>query len=438
MVFEPSGLAHRKESAGKLATQIAERLASPDDVLSLTKLAGDPSSVSLVWTASSLARGYPGIALLFLNRVGEDPANAAIGHQYLQRSVEALMNKEAADLGLLDDLCGLAFSLETGRQVTHGGYEKALETLNREIVARTKAMCEWIAAEPTGEVSRYDAISGLAGAGRYMLLRPERFEEDLRRVLDCLVVMADGMASINPGFWSPSTPEYYSTDPDLLNHGHLNLGLAHGIAGPLSLLSLAYKEGLDVPGQHEAAERIVSVYSERALHDEYGVFWPGYLSRRQWDTGIVTANRSRASWCYGLPGVARALQLAARHFDRNDWRQLAQGAIASCVQTPRASWQITDASLCHGWAGALHLLGLFQEDHTVPGIDELRAEVCGTILDEFKGDFPFGFRAPVVNHPEGADYPGLLEGAAGIALALDSYSHGTDSANTWGAALLVS
>ncbi|MFI6404819.1 lanthionine synthetase C family protein [Streptomyces sp. NPDC050548] len=419
-----------------MADLLADRLSSPDQVTMNTGLVGAPSSVHLNWSPVSLARGYPGIALLFIGRAHRDSGSMAIAHQYLQRSVDALREKRAVDFGLMGDLCGLAFSLEMARRLT-GGYQKALKTLDREICARATAMCDWIAAEPSGEVWRFDVISGLAGVGRYMLLRADELAEDLHGILRCLVRMSEDLNSHRPSFWSPSPPSYSTSDQDLLARGHLNLGLAHGIAGPLSLFALARAAGHEVPGQLDAAERIVCLYSEITLCDEFGSFWPRYFSRDQWERRTPVAARTHASWCYGVPGTARALQIAAQNFARDDWRDLALDATTGLIGSPVSSWHITDNGLCHGWAGALHLTGLLMQDGSVSGARKLQETIAEILVETFEERFPFGFRSQVVNHSEGADYPGFLEGSAGIAIALESYANPAEEAIPWDAALLV-
>ncbi|MFI9567392.1 lanthionine synthetase C family protein [Streptomyces rishiriensis] len=425
-----------QNAARDLADWLAERLSSPDQVDRSTGLGGGSDSVHLKWSPASLARGYPGIALLFINRAHRDRNSMAIAHQYLARSVDALQRKRPADFGLLDDLCGLAFALEMAHRLT-GGYKNALKTLDREISSRAKAMRDWIRTEQTGEVWRYDAISGLAGVGRYMLLRQDQFAGDLQGVLDCLVWMSEDLESPRPRFWSPSPPAYSTSDPALLTGGHLNLGMAHGIAGPLSLLALAFAAGHEVPGQRDAAERIVGVYSAMVLRDKYGQFWPRYLSHEQWASGIAEDTRSHASWCYGIPGTARSLQIAASSFEREDWNNIARGPIAGLIASPVSSWQLVESGLCHGWAGALHLIGLTAQGDSMSDAGLLQEEIAQMIFDTFQEQLPFGFRAEVTNHHEGADYPGLLEGAAGIAMALESYANPAHSEVPWDAALLV-
>lgn len=55
------------------------------------------------------------------------------------------------------------------------------------------------------------------------------------------------------------------------------------------------------------------------------------------------------SWCYGTPGIARALQLAALATGNRTRRATAERALIGCLADERQVRQIIDTSLCHGW-----------------------------------------------------------------------------------------
>ncbi|NEA07719.1 lanthionine synthetase, partial [Streptomyces sp. SID10692] len=70
-------------------------------------------------------------------------------------------------------------------------------------------------------------------------------------------------------------PAWWITDG--LDHGlaeHVNLGLAHGVSGPLALLSTAWLADVRVDGQDEAVERTVALLARLATTDEAGPRWP--------------------------------------------------------------------------------------------------------------------------------------------------------------------
>jgi len=98
-------------------------------------------------------------------------------------------------------------------------------------------------------------------------------------------------------------------------HGNLNCGLAHGIPGPLATMSLALACDVTVPGLPEAVDRAAGWLAGHRADDYWGVNWPVAVSLIA--VGSVVAAEpgragepSRSAWCYGAPGVARALWLA--------------------------------------------------------------------------------------------------------------------------------
>ncbi|WP_414941225.1 lanthionine synthetase LanC family protein [Amycolatopsis sp. cmx-11-51] len=61
----------------------------------------------------------------------------------------------------------------------------------------------------------------------------------------------------------------------------------------------------------------------------------------------------RPSWCYGTPGIARALQLAGRALHDRFRQQRAEAAFTTCLNDPAQLDSLTDRSLCHGTGGLL-------------------------------------------------------------------------------------
>jgi hypothetical protein len=103
---------------------------------------------------------------------------------------------------------------------------------------------------------------------------------------------------------------------------------------------------------------------------------------------------------------------------------------------------VTDHSLCHGWAGILRIVQRMAADTADPVLEAAFPALTERLIAGFDPDAPFGYRYTARAFPLGADRPGYLEGAAGIALALRSIATGerpvTDPAATaWDAALLI-
>ncbi|MFF5978042.1 lanthionine synthetase C family protein [Streptomyces olindensis] len=423
--------AEHAATAAALADEITARLTEPNDMTKGLE-SGSTSPGMLV----SLGRGHSGIALLHLARGLVDPNAITTAHCFLQRAREGLTRQELRQSGIYGPLEGLGFALELTYRAT-GDYASALTTLDAMISRRVCAMAATLRADPIGSVMRFDVISGISGIGRYLLLRQRR--TDLEAVLDALVVMTALRPYRNnsrvPGFWSSTPPISQFAPPNQdWSAGHLNLGLAHGVAGPLALMALAAIEGCEVEGQRAAIEELAELLLSQLAKDEYGQYWPPYISLAQWQGRASTGRRGRSAWCYGTPGIARALQLAATALESTHLRTSAENAIAGMLDTPPAHWQSEHWSICHGEAGILHLLSFFEKSRIGTQVSKVRNHVAQRIISRFADNIPT-FR---VTHPDAphTDVAGYLEGAAGLALALDSYA-GRTQAVAWDTALLV-
>ncbi|SEC21090.1 Lanthionine synthetase C-like protein [Streptomyces sp. 2131.1] len=438
-----------RNRAKQVADEIATRLTDPDLLVAAQK--GPDLDHFPREELSTLARGYSGISLLFTTRAGAGKtSDASIAHQYLQRCAQLQEDSSHTGLvGLHNNITGLGFAMASARLVT-GGYTKALGQLDRRVTASARAICEFANLEIYESLNQYDVISGLSGIGRYLLMRGQEAEDAIQLVLETLTQRALSEVTDQrnlssgrrlPGFWSSGAPSAtYDESSEEAQYGHLNLGVAHGIPGPLALLSLAKLQGYTCEGQSDAISVLADLLMEWCQEDARGLYWPAFISRSEWDRGVPRPGKSMARWCYGTPGVARVLQLAGQAEERDDWLSAAERGISALLEAPLSAWQVIDMGLCHGWAGVLQLLGYFASgDSSRHHVDEVRDTIAEMIVESFAPDTRYGYQVGMLAGQSGGDYPGLLEGAAGIALALDSYAEcSTTSKNTWDAAFLMS
>ncbi|WP_190139497.1 lanthionine synthetase C family protein [Streptomyces longispororuber] len=429
-----------RDAARELAARLTERLLDPAEVAARAGVPGAPASAPLAWNPVSLGRGHAGISVLCSSRAAEHPGHAVAAHRHLGRAADLLRRTRRPSYGVIGDVTGLAFAMDMARRAT-GGYQGALASLDQAVSQHALRLCRLIEEQPIGGMARYDAVEGLAGIGRHLLLRGEALRAPLTDVLTTLVRMAGRTvptpAGPLPGLWCDGPPSATARVPsDVAAHGHLNLGLAHGISGPLALLSLARRQGVAVDGQYLAARTVVAALRGAAYTDEYGPGWADYASREQWRRGTPVPAPRRAAWCYAAPGIARALQLAGDAFGEPSWTALAEDAVRAVVRAPIAQWRLRDEGLCHGVAGALALLRHFADGPVGGLVAPARDALVERLLAAFDPERPFGYAVPVRGSDTGGDYPGLLEGAAGIALALNDYADREPSL-PWDAALLV-
>jgi hypothetical protein len=280
-----------------------------------------------------------------------------------------------------------------------------------------------------GELPRlkeFDLISGLTGIGVYLLHR-HGGGELLRNVLAYLVRLTEPLRAEGealPGWWCADGPGKQGTRQ--WPGGHGNLGMAHGIAGPLALLSVAMRRGVIVPGQVDAIGQICSWLDQWRSGSGVQVWWPGTISLSEWRSRAVRqSGPQRPSWCYGTPGLARAQQLAALALGDTGRQEQAERALVGCVADERQLSQLVDASLCHGWAGVLQTTWRAAAD---AGSD---SELVAHLSD---------LRTRLEQHLHRHGPPahdGLLEGAAGVRLVQHTTGANRPSVTRWDVCLLL-
>jgi lantibiotic biosynthesis protein len=144
---------------------------------------------------------------------------------------------------------------------------------------------------------------------------------------------------------------------------------------------------------------------------------------------------SRCAWCYGSPGIARALWLAGEALDRADYRDLAVSAMEAVFRRPISVRWIDSPTFCHGVAGLLAIALRFSHDLGGAAFSDEIASLVQQLLDSYEPESLLGFRHLEIRDNE-MDQPGLLEGAPGVALALLASATGAEP--TWDRLFLLS
>ncbi|GAA5165952.1 lanthionine synthetase C family protein [Amycolatopsis dongchuanensis] len=374
----------------------------------------------------SLADGHSGFAMVFARLSEESPELRKVAHEHLSAAARA---QRPAVENLFDGLPSLGFAARTIARA-EGDYRGLLARVDPPVLRLAENLVDAEEArlrdgEPGARMARYDVTSGLAGLGRYLLACGA--EAVLARVLGYLVRLTEPVVVHGhriPGWWTPDPPML--ADPMSHPDGHLNIGMAHGISGPLALLALSHRQGIVVHGHEEAMRRIVTWLLARRGSDQYGPYWPALVPLEQELAGTVESLApSRVAWCYGAPGAARAVQLAATALGEPAWAEEAKSTLRAALRRPWEHWGIRDASLCHGSAGALHATALVlgREAEALP-------RLCDHLLSQREGD-------AVVTVPP--NRPGFLDGTAGTLLALHEHLNPSSSPARlpWSAALLL-
>lgn len=375
----------------------------------------------------SLADGAPGIALLHIERARAGLAGWEPVHRLAVTMTREPVHAHPEITNLFRGATAVAYALHTAG---HPAYRAALDTLDHYIATlirvRLDAAHRRIDEGQLAQAREYDLINGLTGYGAYLLHR-HHDHQLLREILAYLVRLTRPVhvrGQTLPGWWATGGPDRRQLPR--WDGGHAGFGMAHGVSGPLALLSVAMRRGVIVSG-HDGAIRTICAWLDRwqqcqATH----TWWPEVIDRDEHRTGAVSlAGPQRPSWCYGTPGIARAQQLAATAVGDPALACLAEQALVGCLTDEHQLAHLTDAGLCHGWAGLVHTARRAAAD---AGTRELAtaADAAARRMGQHLRDY----RAPAED--------GLLEGTTGVALVPTARDTTTSPPQSrWDSCLLV-
>ncbi len=302
--------------------------------------------------AQSLASGAAGAALLSIEEALHDEAGWPVAQAAIR-----LATHEPLDLGphagLFRGVPAIGLLLHAAQADGQPRYERAVAHLDRHIESLTlRRVSAATQSADQGQVAfqDFDIFTGLTGLGAY-LLRYQPGSDVLGRALTYLTHLAeprrDPDGTWTPGWWVSHDPDTTVKTPG----GHANLGMAHGAAGILALLALATAHGVQVDGQRDALIQILTEYDRWLQDDPAGPWWPQWITRADLRAGRSSQRAAgRASWCYGVPGVARAHQLAAIATADPARQQAAEAVLAAHLTDERLAG-LAGPGLCHGPAG---------------------------------------------------------------------------------------
>jgi hypothetical protein len=403
----------------QIVVEMAARLASPDLVQTSVAAAARQAASDRLrftrWQDHSLAQGYSGLALVcgYLDRAFPENGWDRIGHDYLRRAVAGLERLPAVGGGLWGGVAGVAMATDV---LSRGGqrYARLSAQLDAAILAWAKTTAHGLCRDDCGlPVARFDLISGLVGVGCYLLGRDdcETARHGLRQVLSAVVALAEDEAGL-PRWFTP--PQYLdAANRARFPRGSLNCGLAHGVPGLLALLALAELNGVAVRNGPAAMRRLADWITLTRQKDEYGPTWPAIVqvgTRKQ-------PSRSRDGWCYGSPGVARALWLAGQAIPDKSMQELSVAAMAAVFARPVAVRNIDSPTFCHGVAGLLGVTLQFARDSSDACFAAATASLSEQLIELYEPSSLLGYRSRERGRVA-IDQPGLLDGSPGVLLVL--------------------
>lgn len=429
-----------RESALAIVGHVAEQLRDPLRALEVMRLAREQSDLP-TRTQTPLhywLRRHAEIALLFgqMHRCFPSSGWDRVAHDYIAVAARSLADPSSPPEppSIFGGVAGICF---VTRYLSEDGkrYQRLLATLDSVLVDQLHktAGSSALLQEGVGP-SDYDLISGVTGIGAYLLECPDMSvgKQALDTVLDRLVFLSEVRDGRLRYFVSPNrqpTSRHREEFPD----GYTDCGVAHGVPGPLAFLSLTqthYGDGIDL---RRPIRRLADWIIKHQAVDAWGITWPYAILPN--GAGGESGAPYRNAWCYGSPGVARALWLAGCALSDTDLQAFACETLCAVHARPVAARGIPSPILCHGVAGLLQIVLRFANDTGAEVFTVMAHDLIHQLLNKFEANSALGFRDL---EPDGrkVDSPNFLDGSVGVALTL--LAAATDVEPSWDRMLLLS
>lgn len=439
----------------QLVKKIGDRMRDPDRVSQILLHPGNRNEDPIFKEqlnhrlSDNLLEEYRGALLLLaqLDRLFPDEQWDAAVHAYVIKMKEVIEKKGVFSLSLFGGIAGIAFALH---RASRGGtrYQRMIASLEEEILKSIDQdylfpLEENFKAGEPSSVALYDLIQGITGIGVYCLnnLQNPSFAKLAERIARSLIDLSKPLEVEGysvPGWYVPSRYQFLKEDRQKYLKGNFNLGLSHGIPGPLAYLSSAALRGVEVEGQ-KAAIQVMADWIKGHREEEQGIsFWGSYVSFEEETEGLIRTSKRKSGWCYGTAGVARALFLAGKALGSEELKTFAADSFSSIFVQSRQVWNLSSPTFCHGIAGLLLTTWTMYEDIRSTLLKQQVDRLKDILLGYYHEDYPFGFKNMEPCNKGGfveISQLGLLEGVSGILLtllSLEGLSIG------WHAPLLIS
>jgi lantibiotic modifying enzyme len=418
---DASAASWRPIVSGTTAQQALQAVdAIAESITSVTSLPGERDP--------SLGRGQAGLALLYtwLARTRRMPQADVLAWQCLDQAIEAV-STQAMNASLYGGFSGVAWAAELVDHLLDTDAEDRSEAVDDALLRFLSRANLWPVP--------HDLVVGVTGPGVYALQRYPRplAIECLRRVVERLHERAQH--DEHGLYWWTPPAEIHEEWRKQYPSGRADLGVAHGVAGAIALLGGICGAGAEQAAARPLLEGAVRWLLAHSMPAEAGPTFP------LWVAPGFQPYPARCAWCYGDPGIAAALLMAARGVGDAGWEQAAVALACRAAARPASQTGVVNAGFCHGAAGLAHLYNRMYQATGEPKLGRAAVYWLERTLDFYRlardngGSWVEGNKDPT-QRPWTWTGIELVDGAAGVALVL--LAAATSVEPTWDRMFLVS
>jgi len=315
--------------------------------------------------------------------------------------------------------------------------EPFLKSVNEVLLSNLSDYLAGAEKENFYTLGNYEVITGLSGPLRYLLdFNDDKIMNEMaRRIIAVFIKRSRDITILGkraPGWhYYPSEIEE-SFVPVKATNGVVNYGVSHGMGGPLAVLSIAYHKGFRTEGLLDAINGLTSEYMNALYYFDSIAYFPGRITFEQY-TGNdeFTKAPSQMSWCYGSPGILRALYISGDLLYNEKVKQLALSELVKIAKMDLSNYNLAQPIVCHGYIGTASIMNLMY-------LDTNRTEFLEKTIEMIEAGGVFNIEAffesehqlaKAKNTPARASLHNHLEGYNGIVQTIMSIIKGRPNDN---------
>jgi len=352
----------------------------------------------------SLSHGIPSLILMYssLYKITKQEKYMVVSQVYIEKLVEIVSKDGIESPSLYAGTAGIALAI---REASLSGkyYTKLLNSLHRLL---KKQIQEKLIISLSNidkgiiEPFDYDMVNGFSGIVNYLILEREYFLEELKQIgtylLKYIETILNKVTNCSVG----------------LKNG-LDLGIAHGIVGPMLALAKLKSENIlkeDMGIVNEAIKLVFLCRRDDKL-------WPGKI----YSNNIINLDfknlPTRMAWCYGTPGVAFALFKICQLMNLNYIDEIIESLVNHLHSTEK---NIYSPSMCHGLAGVAFIYDFIGRNNSNVELTDFSDSLRKKIITLFSEEKVFGYtdKEKIGDVEVNLESVGILQGVTGIVLFL--------------------
>ncbi|MGX7038108.1 lanthionine synthetase C family protein [Vagococcus fessus] len=392
----------------------------------------------------TMSHGLPGLCLLYAELDRQYPEEGWMEYCdiYIQKLVEIVKQTKIEDSSLFSGLCGICLAI--GESSNNGKfYRKFKSSVDEFLKKLVQDKLNVINSEKNTIIFEYDTMQGLAGILNYMLLdnlNKKYFREEIEVILKYFIRLSSKSnykGNDIPHWRIDSKDLFLEEEKKLFPEGAINLGVSHGISGPLIVMSKALESDINVDGLRGSILSITELLITKM--DVTYKNWPSMVDIRDIANNERIYENSRDAWCYGRPGVAFALLKASQALNDKEILGIACESMLSGIHTEMG---LISPTFCHGYIGVSYIYKKFFELTSIKEFDYEYRRLLEETLFFYDENLPFCY-PNLENNLNEENYQikkiinsmGILDGVVGILLPLLSMLG--DKKTNWDAVFLL-